>query len=291
MACPHAATDALSSRFDDVSIDEVDGAAFSRAPASAPSAESRRSNPVPSSYTGRFSMQCPMGHGGSYHGASNGMGMAMGMPPRREAAGMNCASPSDGGCSGTHADRNGDSRVRPASPSASDTSAADGPGVGSSASTAASEEAKKGPLYYPDYLQLNKLLECQKPVSNEKGDPCHDEMLFITIHQTYELWFKQLLHELDSVREILAELNIGEKRISLVLHRLTRIREIQKLLNEQIRVLETMRFVSLCSNLFGFCLLPSLSSSFLTRFPMQTVSGNLCCIGFMCSNVQPAGVS
>lgn len=96
------------------------------------------------------------------------------------------------------------------------------------------------PLYYPDYLQLNTLLCCQKPISFAKGDPCHDEMLFITIHQTYELWFKQLIFELDSVREILAELNIGEKRISLTLHRLTRIREILKLLNEQIRVLETM---------------------------------------------------
>jgi tryptophan 2,3-dioxygenase len=96
------------------------------------------------------------------------------------------------------------------------------------------------PLYYPDYLNLKVLLNCQKPVSHVKGDPCHDEMLFITVHQTYELWFKQLIYELDSVREIFAELNIGEKRISLALHRLTRIREIQKLLNDQVRVLETM---------------------------------------------------
>lgn len=65
-------------------------------------------------------------------------------------------------------------------------------------------------------------------------------MLFITIHQSYELWFKQLIYEMDSVRGILSDLNIGEKAISLALHRLTRIREIQKLLNEQIRVLETM---------------------------------------------------
>lgn len=65
-------------------------------------------------------------------------------------------------------------------------------------------------------------------------------MLFIVIHQTYELWFKQLLFELDSVRAVLAELTIGEKLISLALHRLTRIREILKLLNDQMRVLETM---------------------------------------------------
>lgn len=101
-------------------------------------------------------------------------------------------------------------------------------------------EAGRGKLYYPDYLRLGTLLDCQRPVSFARGNPCHDEMLFITIHQTYELWFKQLIFELDSVRAILAELNIGEKRISLALHRLTRIREIQKLLNDQIRVLETM---------------------------------------------------
>lgn len=101
-------------------------------------------------------------------------------------------------------------------------------------------QAGRGNLYYSDYLQLGSLLNCQKPISFTKENPCHDEMLFITIHQTYELWFKQLIFELDSVRNILAELNIGEKRISLALHRLTRIREIQKLLNDQIRVLETM---------------------------------------------------
>lgn len=121
---------------------------------------------------------------------------------------------------------------------ASAASAADAPkqssGIGLS-------ESGRGTLYYPDYLQLPKLLSCQEPLSFAKGNnPCHDEMLFITIHQTYELWFKQLIFEMDSVRTILAELNIGEKRISLALHRLTRIREIQKLLNDQIRVLETM---------------------------------------------------
>lgn len=99
---------------------------------------------------------------------------------------------------------------------------------------------RKKPLYYPDYLQLDKLLSCQEPVSNLHGDPVHDELLFITVHQTYELWFKQLIAELNSVLQILAKLNIGEKSISLALHRLTRIREILKLLNEQIRVLETM---------------------------------------------------
>lgn len=100
--------------------------------------------------------------------------------------------------------------------------------------------AGRGTLRYSDYLHLDQLLGCQRPLSFAKGNPCHDEMLFITIHQTYELWFKQLIFELDSVRSILAELNIGEKLISLALHRLGRIREIQKLLNDQIKVLDTM---------------------------------------------------
>lgn len=100
--------------------------------------------------------------------------------------------------------------------------------------------AKRKPLYYPDYLQLDKILSAQHPVSDKSGDPCHDEMLFIVVHQTYELWFKQLIFELNSVLSILAKLNIGEKSISLALHRLTRMREILKLLGDQIRVLETM---------------------------------------------------
>ncbi|PXF42786.1 Tryptophan 2,3-dioxygenase [Gracilariopsis chorda] len=95
-------------------------------------------------------------------------------------------------------------------------------------------------LYYADYLRLDQVLNAQNPISFMKGNPCHDEMLFIVIHQTYELWFKQLLFELDTVRAVLAALNIGEKLISLALHRLTRIREILKLLNDQMRVLETM---------------------------------------------------
>ena len=47
---------------------------------------------------------------------------------------------------------------------------------------------------YSSYLRLNELLSLQRP---ESPGPEHDEMLFIIIHQTYELWFKQLLHELD----------------------------------------------------------------------------------------------
>lgn len=58
-------------------------------------------------------------------------------------------------------------------------------------------------VYYGDYLQLDKLLDSQLPKSKQYakdgGKGAHDEMLFIIIHQTYELWFKLILHELDSV--------------------------------------------------------------------------------------------
>ena len=55
-------------------------------------------------------------------------------------------------------------------------------------------------MYYSDYLQLDKILGSQQPVSFKEGNqPAHDEMLFIIIHQAYELWFKQILFELDYV--------------------------------------------------------------------------------------------
>jgi tryptophan 2,3-dioxygenase len=57
---------------------------------------------------------------------------------------------------------------------------------------------------YASYLELEQLLSAQKPLSTgEDGRPEHDELLFIVIHQVYELWFKQLLHELVEVQRTL----------------------------------------------------------------------------------------
>ena len=53
--------------------------------------------------------------------------------------------------------------------------------------------------YYHDYLNLENLLTSQKLLSEKNGQKAHDEMLFIIIHQVYELWFKQILFELDSI--------------------------------------------------------------------------------------------
>ena len=64
--------------------------------------------------------------------------------------------------------------------------------------------AVKPPVYYGDYLQLTKILDAQAPESAKRGLAAHDEMLFIVIHQTYELWFKQILHEIASVKDLLA---------------------------------------------------------------------------------------
>jgi tryptophan 2,3-dioxygenase len=73
---------------------------------------------------------------------------------------------------------------------------------------------KKGhePVYYADYLELNKLLNAQHMKSEAAGAPAHDEMLFIIVHQAYELWFKQILHELDLVMKLFTQIPIPEVR-------------------------------------------------------------------------------
>ncbi len=96
------------------------------------------------------------------------------------------------------------------------------------------------PVDYSSYLQLDKILESQLLKSVEQGTPSHDEMLFIIIHQTYELWFKQVLHELDSVISMFKEDYVDERNIGVAIARLHRIVEILKVLIDQIRILETM---------------------------------------------------
>jgi tryptophan 2,3-dioxygenase len=98
-------------------------------------------------------------------------------------------------------------------------------------------------MYYSDYLHLNKILESQQPVSFEIGNvPAHDEMLFIIIHQAYELWFKQILFELDYVLKVFNKerINDNSEDLNLVQHRLRRIIKIFELLNQQVSILDTM---------------------------------------------------
>jgi tryptophan 2,3-dioxygenase len=98
----------------------------------------------------------------------------------------------------------------------------------------------KEPLYYGDYLQLDKLLDAQDLASAKAGDPIHDEMLFIVVHQAYELWFKQITWEIDSVAAIFGQDQVREQDMGTVIARLRRISKIQDLLIEQIGVMETM---------------------------------------------------
>ena len=98
----------------------------------------------------------------------------------------------------------------------------------------------KTPVYYGDYLQLDKILGAQKMQSANYGDPAHDEMLFVIVHQVYELWFKQILHELNAVITVFNQKNIPDNALIEVVHRLHRIIQIQQLLNDQISVMETL---------------------------------------------------
>src|SRR6476620_11682375 len=98
-------------------------------------------------------------------------------------------------------------------------------------------------IYYHDYLRLNQLLNTQQLVSSEKNTvAAHDEMLFIIIHQTYELWFKQILYEIDSAIEIMKQPTINDNtpELQTIVHRLKRVATILKVLVHQIDILETM---------------------------------------------------
>jgi tryptophan 2,3-dioxygenase len=96
------------------------------------------------------------------------------------------------------------------------------------------------PMYYGDYLGLDQLLSTQHLESTEHGETVHDEMLFIIVHQSYELWFKQIIWELDSILDIFDADFVEEQQMRTAVARLRRINEIQGLLIQMIGVLETM---------------------------------------------------
>lgn len=108
---------------------------------------------------------------------------------------------------------------------------------------------------YGNYLRIPELLSLQQHVSvdADTGEPEHDETLFIIIHQVYELWFKQILHELDFIVELL-----GDDQVNGARHHLKRVLKIMKTLVGQLDVLETMTpaefasFRSFLANASGF---------------------------------------
>lgn len=97
-------------------------------------------------------------------------------------------------------------------------------------------------VHYSEYLQLDKILGAQAPESDKINKPAHDEMLFIVVHQAYELWFRQLLHEVGSVTKILSKpaVNDNSPEVQTIVHRLSRSVSILKLLVHQIDIMETM---------------------------------------------------
>jgi tryptophan 2,3-dioxygenase len=92
---------------------------------------------------------------------------------------------------------------------------------------------KDAPLSYNKYLRVPELIKLQTCLSSPAQ---HDELLFITVHQAYELWFKQILHEIDAAIALMKE-----DRASEAFQTLRRIVEIEKLLISQIHILETMK--------------------------------------------------
>lgn len=90
----------------------------------------------------------------------------------------------------------------------------------------------KSDLTYNDYLKIPELLGLQQPQSNPAH---HDEMLFILIHQSYELWFKLILHEMENAIRFM-----NQKNVLRAHHFMNRVNEVMKVLVQQIHVLETM---------------------------------------------------
>lgn len=98
------------------------------------------------------------------------------------------------------------------------------------------------PVYYSEYLQLDKILNAQEEESKKNGVRADDEMLFIVIHQSYELWFKQILHEVGIVREIFLKQHIEDNSADMhvAVHRLRRVVKILEMLVNKLGILETM---------------------------------------------------
>ncbi|XP_076105939.1 tryptophan 2,3-dioxygenase-like isoform X1 [Mytilus galloprovincialis] len=94
---------------------------------------------------------------------------------------------------------------------------------------------------YENYLQLEKVLGGVRRLSEVNNDPAHDEHLFIVIHQAFELWFKQMLFDLESIIEIFdSKPGRDEKQMLTITQRLERIVLIWKLLIDQFFIIETI---------------------------------------------------
>ncbi|MGH2677250.1 MAG: tryptophan 2,3-dioxygenase [Actinomycetota bacterium] len=103
---------------------------------------------------------------------------------------------------------------------------------------------EEGQLSYSSYLRIAELLSLQSPLSRPAA---HDELLFIVVHQAFELWFREMLFELEAVRDLMFAGDAHRAR-----HLLARVHAVERLLIEQIEVIETMSpqdFLDFRSNL------------------------------------------
>lgn len=96
------------------------------------------------------------------------------------------------------------------------------------------------PIDYDKYLKLDQILSAQTLRSHEFQQPAHDEMLFIIVHQAYELWFKQILTEVNSISALFSAESIDDKDMAAIVNRLGRVIKIFRLLIDQIEIMETM---------------------------------------------------
>jgi tryptophan 2,3-dioxygenase len=120
-------------------------------------------------------------------------------------------------------------------PAAQGSSAAETPWAGEWGGTDVQFGEQGARLTYGSYLQLEGLLAAQRLESQ-----AHDELLFITIHQVYELWFKQLLHEATAARDAMLDDDADVDQLWWAQHLLQRMHVIERVLVQQIDVLETM---------------------------------------------------
>ncbi len=104
------------------------------------------------------------------------------------------------------------------------------------------EKKERAPVYYSEYLQLDKILNAQNPESTKDGIRADDEMLFIIIHQAYELWFKEILHELNIIRDIFRQEDIPNNSPDIYncVHRIKRVSQVLSLAVTQMGIIETM---------------------------------------------------
>lgn len=96
-------------------------------------------------------------------------------------------------------------------------------------------------MLYGEYLMLDQIINSQRMQSAESNRPVHDEHLFIITHQAYELWFKQIIYELDSIRNLFNTITVDESRTLEILKRLNRIAMILKVNSFSVLILSVFR--------------------------------------------------